>query len=98
MEVTAEDLAEIQQENRRRLAVIQAQGVAVQVPSAPTSLVEMLIKVVVGPTGSPEWLGFIHAYEVRFQTMLDEVESQIARAKLTAPGPALNGQPHVGRP
>jgi hypothetical protein len=90
--VTPEALATIRLANQQRLAGFQAQGVAVNIPSAPAPLVEMLIEAVAGgPEGSPEWLAFLHAYEVRIEAMLDQVESQIARAKLTAPGPVPNG-------
>jgi hypothetical protein len=73
------------------LASFQAQSVNVNIPSAPAPLVELLIEAVAGPQGSSEWLAFMHAYEVRIGAMLDQVESQVARAKLTAPGSVPNG-------
>lgn len=89
--VTPEALDAIRLANQQRLAGFQAQSVNMKIPSAPAPLVEMLIEAVAGPEGSREWLAFLHAYEVRIEAMLDQVESQIARAKLTAPGPAPNG-------
>lgn len=87
-----ESLEELQQSNQRRLADFQAQGVAVNIPSAPSPLVELLIEAVIGPQGSPEWQAFIYAYEVRVRAMLDGIAPQVARARLMAAF-APNGAP-----
>jgi hypothetical protein len=87
-----ESLEEIQQSNQRRLADFQAQGVAVNIPSAPGPLVELLIEAVIGPQGSPEWEAFVYAYEARVRSMLDGIAPQVARARLMAAF-APNGPP-----
>lgn len=87
---TPEDLERIQKSNQRRLMDFQAQGVAVNIPSAPAPLVELLLEAVVGPQGSPEWVAFIYAYELKVRALLDEIEPQVARARLMAPA-APNG-------
>lgn len=87
---TAEALEKIQKSNQRRLTDFAAQGVAVNIPSAPAPLVELLLEAVVGPQGSPAWVAFIYAYELKVRAMLDEIEPQVARAKLMAPA-APNG-------
>lgn len=86
--VTPEDLEKLQTSNQRRLAEFQAQGITVNIPSAPGPLVELLLETVVGPQGSPEWVAFIHAYELKIREMLDGIEPQVARARLMAPGPS----------
>jgi len=91
--VFPEGLEAIRQANQARLLSFQAQGVNVNIPSAPAPLVELLIEAIAGPANSPEWLAFMHAYEERIAVMLDAVESQVARAKLTAPGAVPNGVP-----
>jgi hypothetical protein len=92
-EVSKEALDGIRQANQQRLVTFQAQGVNVQIPPAPSPMVELLIEAVAGPQGSSEWLAFMHAYEERIAAMLDQVESQVARAKLMAPGAPPNGGP-----
>ena len=97
-EVSQEALEKIQRSNQRRLVDFAAQGVNVNIPSAPLPLLELLIEFVIGPEGSIIWRAFAFAYEARIRDMLDGIEPQVARAKLMAPGTAPNGQAPILRP
>ena len=96
--VTPEALEKLQKANQRRLVDFAAQGVNVNIPSAPLPLLELLIEAVVGPQGSPEWQAFAYAYEARIRDMLDGIEPQVARARLMAPGAPPNGHLSPLRP
>lgn len=97
-EVSQEALEKIQRSNQRRLVDFAAQGVNVNIPSAPLPLLELLIEALVGPQGSPLWCAFAYAYEAKIRDMLDGIEPQVARAKLMAPGAPPNGQLSPLRP
>ena len=93
-----DDLELLRRSNQRRLTEFAAQGAQVNIPPAPGVMVELLVERLIGPRGSAGWVEFFHAYEVKIQEALDGVESQIARAKLMAPGQIPNGQSPVLRP
>lgn len=97
-EVSQEALEKLQRGNQRRLTEFAAQGVNVNIPSAPLLLLELLIEAVVGPQGMPEWRAFAYAYEAKIRDMLDGIEPQVARGKLMAPGQIPNGQLSPLRP
>jgi hypothetical protein len=93
-----EDLERLRRSNQRRLTDFAGQGVQVNIPPAPGAMVELLVERLVGPQGSPAWLEFFHAYEVKIREALDGVDSQVARARLMAPGQLPNGQTPMLRP
>jgi hypothetical protein len=95
-EVTQESLEKIQRGNQRRLSDFQAQGVAINIPSAPGPLVELLIEAVAGPQGSPEWLAFIYAYEVKIRDMLDGHRAPSRPGEADGPRTGSQRQPPAG--